>query len=338
MARSNFPVEVTRVRQLTPRVREYLLTSVDGRPLPEYGPGAHVAVHTVSPERGLIVRHYSLVGGGGIGESGQRGEDGDDPRHTYRIAVQKDSERRGSAHIHRSFEPGLRIEIGPPTNNFPLERTSAPVLLLAGGIGITPIFSMARSLARRHRPFRVVYAGRNRHEMAYHDELARLAGNATTNAATFHYSDTAGQLDLAALLGAQAAGTLVYVCGPAGMVDATHAAGSALGWDAARIRSERFGAQRPAAARAFDVHLRRSGRTVHVSEDASILDALNAAGVPVLWDCRRGECGLCPLAVVERDGPLEHHDRYLTDEDKAAGDTLCICVSRTCGTALTLDA
>lgn len=325
MAQSNFSVEVTRVRQLTERVREYLLTSVDGRPLPEYSPGAHVAIHTTSAERGLIVRHYSLVGGS---------DSESDPRPTYRIAVQRESDTRGSAHIHATFAPGTQVEISPPMNNFPLDRRSGPVLLIAGGIGITPIFSMARSLARRNRPFRVTYAGRNRESMAYHDELARVAGEALS----FHYSDDSGVPDISALLRSQPENTTVYVCGPQSMITAAHAAGQELGWNPDRVRSEAFGAARAADANAFYVRLQRSGRTVHVTEDASILDALNAAGVPVLWDCRRGECGLCPLTVVSSDGPLQHNDRYLTEEEKAAGDTMCICVSRTKGCEIVLDA
>ena len=325
MARSNFSVEVARVRPLTERISEYLLKSVDGQPLPEYGPGAHIAVHTVSPERGLMVRHYSLIGG----------DDSEhDARDTYRIAVQRELHQRGSAHIHASFRPGVRVEIGPPINDFPLDRRAARVLLIAGGIGITPILSMARSLARRRRPFEVVYAGRESVVMAYHDALADIAGDS----AAFHYSDTAGQLDLVDVLARQPAQTQVYVCGPTPMVAATHAAARELGWDPARVRSENFGVAQSANARAFDVRLARSGRTVHVSEDASILDALNAAGVPVLWDCRRGECGLCPLNVVSSDGAIEHRDHYLSDEEKAAGDTLCICVSRTAGSELVLDA
>ena len=325
MARSNFPVEVTRVRQLTDRVREYLLTSVDGQPLPEYGPGAHIAVHTVSPSRGLIVRHYSLIGGT---------DSEDDARDTYRIAVQRESDTRGSAHIHATFAPGVRIEVGPPVNDFPLSRRDPHALLLAGGIGVTPIFSMARSLVRRNCAFEMVYAGRNRESMAFHNELERLAGKSVT----FHYSDEAGILDLRTLFSRQPEGTAAYVCGPTPMVEATHAAGKAVGWDSSRVRSELFGVGSPTVPHAFDVKLARSGRVVHVSEDASILDALGAAGVPVLWDCRRGECGLCPLTVVSSDGPLEHRDRYLSEEEKAAGDTMCICVSRTKGNELVLDA
>lgn len=325
MARSNFGVEVARVRPLTDRINEYLLKSVDGKPLPEYGPGAHIAVHTVSPERGLMVRHYSLIGG----DASEH-----DARDTYRIAVQRELHQRGSAHIHASFRPGVRVEIGPPVNDFLLDRRAARVLLIAGGIGITPILSMARSLARRRRPFEVVYAGRERGVMAYHDALADLA----EDAAAFHYSDTAGQPDLVSVLARQPDETQVYVCGPTPMVAATHAAARGLGWEPARVRSENFGVAQSANARAFDVRLARSGRTVRVSEDASILDALNAAGVPVLWDCRRGECGLCPLNVVSSDGAIEHRDHYLSDEEKDAGDTLCICVSRTAGGELVLDA
>lgn len=324
MARTQFPVDVVRVRQVTERVREYLLRSPDGTALPAYGPGAHVALHTVSAERGLIVRHYSLIGGNHVE---------DDPRHTYRIAVQREDHARGSAHIHATFAQGTRLAIGAPVNNFPLDRRCPRVLLIAGGIGITPILSMARSLSRRHRDFEMVYVGRNAAAMAYHDEVAALAGEH----GRFHYSDTDGLLDVDALLRRQSSDTTVYVCGPASLNDAVHATAEHLGWDASRVRSERFGASLTGNETAFDVRLLRSGRTVHVSADASILDALNAEGIPVLWDCRRGECGLCPLPVVSSDGALDHHDHYLTDDERAGGRTMCICVSRTRGRELVLD-
>lgn len=325
MARPNFQVQVSAVRQLTDRVREFLLTQVDGSPLPSYSAGSHIAVHTVSPERGLIVRHYSLVGGADLN---------DDARHTYRIAVQREDHARGSAHIHATFEVGTRLQIGPPTNNFPLDRRDQNVLLIAGGIGITPIFSMARSLARRRCDYRVFYAGRQAAGMAYHDELRQLAGDHVR----FHTSDSQGQPDLQGLLRSQPEGTAVYVCGPKPMIDATHAAAAAIGWAPERVRSEMFTAAISGDARPFSVHLQRSGKTVQVGSDVSILDALLAEGVPVLWDCRRGECGLCPLSVVKADGGIEHHDHYLTPEEKASDQTLCICVSRARGSTLVLDA
>lgn len=325
MPRANFPVVVTRVRQLTPRVREYLLASPDGTALPAYTAGAHATLHMVSPERGQIVRHYSLIGGEGLQ---------DDAPHIWRIAVQREDRARGSAFIHDSFEVGARLEVGPPANNFPLDRRDEGVLLIAGGIGVTPIHSMARSLVRRQRAFSLVYTGRDKPAMAYHDELAALCGERIV----FHYSDDQGALDIEALLRQQPAGTRVYVCGPSGMIDATHAAAGRLGWPADRVRSEIFAAATRPGDVAFDVTLRRSGRTVRVGADVSILDALTAEGVPVLWDCRRGECGLCPLPVVCADGPIDHRDRYLTPQERAEGQTLCICVSRLCGGSLVLDA
>lgn len=325
MAQGNFPVVVAGIRQLTPRVREYVLRSVDSKPLPPYSAGAHIALHTRSAERGLIVRHYSLVGG----------QDGDDdPRNTYRIAVQRTDHARGSAHIHASLEIGSQLEVGPPTNNFPLARNEANVLLIAGGIGITPIFSMARSLLRRKRPFRAIYAGRRPEEMAYHDAFASLAGPDVR----MHYSETAGHPDVLSWLREQPEDTTVYVCGPARMIEATQSAAVELGWPLERVRTELFGAGFTGHATAFDVHLARSGRIVRVGADVSILDALLSGGIPVLWDCRRGECGLCPLNVVSTDGDLLHADRYLSAEEKRSGQTLCICVSRTTGQSLVVDA
>ncbi len=194
MGKRNIDVVVTGMRQLTSRVREYQLTAADGRALPVYEPGAHIAVHTGSADGSLLVRHYSLLGGT---------EDADDLRHTYRIAVQREDRARGSAHIHATFAPGTRLQVAPPSNNFPLDRRDAHSLLLAGGIGITPIFSMARSLARRHRDFTVVYAGRSPEQMALREALAHVAGNRVR----FHFSDVVGPPNLQALLREQPAGT-----------------------------------------------------------------------------------------------------------------------------------
>ncbi|MDM0116075.1 PDR/VanB family oxidoreductase [Variovorax sp. J22R133] len=326
MARKHIDVMVSGVRQLTPRVREYKLTAIDNAPVPAYGPGAHIEVHTGSAQTGLIVRHYSLIGGT---------EESDDARNTYRIAVQREHRGGGSAFIHSSFEVGTRLQVSAPINNFPLDRRDAHSLLIAGGIGITPIYSMARSLARRHRNFTVVYAGREPQFMAYREELGRLAGPC----AHFHFSgrQDAGKLDLETLLRKQPPGTTAYVCGPASMVAATHEASRAAGWDPQHLRSELFGAGPTGDEVAFDVELKRSGRVIRVGKDVSILDALTAAKVDVLWDCRRGECGLCPQSVLEADGPIQHRDRYLSDEERESGETMCICVSRIRGERLVLD-
>ncbi|CAM4152232.1 PDR/VanB family oxidoreductase [Kerstersia similis] len=325
MARNNFNTEIIAVRPLTEKICEYQLRSLDRQPLPSYAPGAHIALHVVSPEHGLMVRHYSLLGGSATH---------DDPRHTYRIAIQREHLGRCSSYLHSTLKPGQLVRVGPPVNDFPLDRHDSPVLLLAGGIGITPIFSMARSLIRRQVPFQLIYLGRAPHAMAYHDDVSQLCGRQVS----YHYSERQGQLDLTALLKEHANVKRVYVCGPPAMIEATHQAALQAGLGQNHVRSERFGVTRSQTARAFDVVLQRSGRTVRIGADATILDTLQAQGIPVLWDCRRGECGLCPLTVLAADGPLEHHDHYLSPEERSAGDSLCICVSRIRGTQLVLDA
>jgi vanillate O-demethylase ferredoxin subunit len=326
MAHKHLQVGVSGIRQLTPRIREYQLTSIDGSPLPEYGAGAHVAVHTGTAQTGPLVRHYSLIGGT---------DERDDPRHTYRIAVQREERAGGSAFIHSTFEVGTRLALSIPTNNFPLDRRDTHRLLIAGGIGITPIYAMARSLVRRKAGFTLVYAGRDVDQMAYHDELVRLAGDRVRIHASGHL-DT-GKLDLGALLKSQPQGTTAYVCGPAAMVAATREAGMAAGWREDQVRSELFGTAFSGDEVPFDVFLRRSNRVIPVSKDVTILDALVAAKVDVLWDCRRGECGLCQQNVIAADGLLVHRDRYLSDDERAAGDAMCVCVSRVRGARLELD-
>jgi vanillate O-demethylase ferredoxin subunit len=325
VAKRFLEVVVTGIRQLTPRVREYLLASADGSDLPAYAPGAHVELHTTSPSSGPIVRHYSLVGGTGLW---------DDPAHTYRIAVQREDRARGSAHIHDSFTLGTRLQVSVPKNNFALDRRDAKSLLIAGGIGITPILSMLRSVVRRHRDLEMVYAGRHASAMAYREDVLRLA----EGRARIHDSSVSGHLDLRALLARQPEGCAAYVCGPAAMVEAAQAAAAELGWAPGRVRSELFTAGPTGDEQPFEVELRRSQQRVRVGRDTTILDALTAAGIHPLHDCRRGECGLCPMTVLEADGPIQHRDTYLSDEEHASQKTLCICVSRIQGSRLVLDA
>lgn len=327
MANRKIRVEVAEIRQLTARIREYVLRSVDGSTLPKYEPGAHIELHTVSDESGPIIRHYSLVGGTGAQP---------DAANIYRIAVQREDRKRGSAHIHDTFRVGTSLEVSWPKNNFPLDRREENTLLIAGGIGITPIFAMLRSVVRRARPFEIVYSGRSLDSMAYQGEVRQLGGLH----AHIHLSgeDGSDHLNVKALLARQPAGTNAYVCGPAAMINATHAAAQEIGWDESRVRSELFTAGPGADDRAFDVELKKTGTVIHVGRDTTILDAISAAGIPVLSDCRRGECGLCPLRVIEAEGEIQHRDRFLDGEQRAAGKELCICVSRINGSRLVLDA
>jgi ferredoxin-NADP reductase len=319
-----FDGKVQQVRQLTPRVREYQLTTADGSPLPAWTAGAHIALHLTSPTRGLVVRHYSLIGGDGLR---------DDPPNTYRIAVQREEHGFGSNLIHETFKTGTPLRMGPPVNSFALDRDASKVLLLAGGIGITPLVPMARSLLRRKRTFQVVYSGRCVEQMAYTQPLKALCGDALR----LQCSDSDGVLDIPALLAQQDADTQVYVCGPTPFINAAIAAAQALGWAEGRLRSEAFISSVLPGDTPFKVLLKKTGREVQVRSDESLLDALSQARVPVFWDCRKGECGLCVTKVLSHDGELQHRDRYLTDEEKTQGQSMCLCVSRTNGQSLVLD-
>lgn len=320
-------VRIAATRYLTPRIKELLLTSVDGSALPRYEPGAHIELHLESPSLGRFVRHYSIVGGLGV--------ENDHP-NTYRIAVQLESSQRGSAHIHEALHQGSDLLISWPKNNFVLGRSDKNVLLLAGGIGITPIYSMLRSALRRSQSFEFVYSGRTRESMAYVDEALGMAGAR----GSLHLSGdpAVNHLDLKALLEAQPDLTVVYVCGPAPMVAAVYRAADSLGWPQDRVRSEQFGALRSNDDVPFEVVLKRTGKVIEVGRDTSILDAITGQGIEMLSDCRRGECGLCPVPVIESASPIDHRDRYLSDEEKAAGNTLCLCVSRIRGGRLVIDA
>ncbi|WP_298283207.1 PDR/VanB family oxidoreductase [Acidocella sp.] len=326
MVNQRLTVAVSGIRQLTPRICEYMLTSLDGAKLPEHEAGAHIELYLRPEPGGQIVRHYSLIGGTGRG---------DDAPNTYRIAVQRER-GRGSNFIHDHLDVGSRLAISPPRQAFALDRTDPHSLLIAGGIGITPIYAMLRSLARRKRSFSFFYSGRAAEELAYRDEVLSLAGER----GQVHVSGIVEPRhpDLRALLAAQPEGTRAYVCGPRPMVEATRAAAAALGWAPGRVRSELFGAGSNVPARDFTVELRRSGREVKVGADCTILEALDEAGIPTLSDCRRGECGLCPLPVLGHDGALDHRDRYLSPASREAGKALCICVSRLNGARLVLDA
>ena len=326
MLKDNLDLVVRAVTPLTPRICEYLLASPEGGPLPSYEAGAHIELLVNPPGVGATVRHYSLVGGTDAASDG---------RQAYRIAVQREDRARGSACIHETFKVGTRLKASAPANHFALDHRDGKSLLIAGGIGITPIFSMLRSLVFRKRHFEIVYSGRSRSEMAYASEVVQLGGR---HAQIYCNDESGKQLDLKALLAAQPADCTVYICGPAGLIDAARAAATALGWPAQRVRSELFTPPPTGEEVAFEVVLKQSGKTIQVGANTSILDALKNAGQFPLFDCRRGECGLCPLPVLQADGPLVHRDRYLSDEEKASGRTLCICVSRLKGSRLVLDA
>jgi vanillate O-demethylase ferredoxin subunit len=318
-------VQVAEVQALTPLVRRLVLQAADGKPLPGFTAGAHVRVEVALAQGRTDWRHYSLVRHAGV--------DAALPPATYELAVRREEEGRGGSAFMHALQPGDHLSIEPPKNDFPLSPQARRVLLVAGGIGVTPLLSMATELRAAGRDVRMVYAGRSRGQLAYLPQLEALLGDALA----VHADDEAGRpLDVAALLAGCAGDEQVYVCGPKPLLDAVLALAASLGWPKDRVRFELFGAA-PAAGgdAAFEVVLSQSGASYQVPAGQSILDCLIEQGCDPLYDCQRGECGVCAVPVLE--GEVDHRDYVLSESEKAAGKVIHICVSRARGPRLVLD-
>ncbi|TQM45036.1 PDR/VanB family oxidoreductase [Pseudonocardia cypriaca] len=290
------------------------LARPDGRRLPDWTPGAHVDL--VLPTG--ITRQYSLCG--------DRWD-----AHTYRVAVLREPDGRGgSAFVHEVLAPGDVVGVGGPRNNFPLVP-SASYLFVAGGIGITPLLPMIHQADLLGADWRLLYGGRSRRSMAFLDELSAHGDRVQAVPQDEH-----GLLDLAGFLGEPRPGVRVYCCGPAPLLAAIERA--CAGWPPHTLHLERFVApERGAPARPgpFTVELARSGVVVDVRPGVSVLDAVRAVGVDVLSSCRQGTCGTCETTVLA--GRPDHRDSILADHERAAGDCMFPCVSRSCDDRLVLD-
>lgn len=289
-------------------VRGLLLADPTGADLAPWEPGAHLEVTLPSG----AVRHYSLCG---------------DPadRATYRIGVLREpAGRGGSEELHTAVGEGTVLGVRGPFNRFPLVPAER-YLFVAGGIGITPLLPMIRSLPPGS--WSLLYGGRSLASMAYREELSALPG------VTLVPQDTEGLPDLDAALAGQPAGTAVYCCGPEGLLRAVEERWSGP------LHVERFGAADPVEKSpgqgGFEVELRRTGRVLRVEPGRSLLDAVREVVPGVAYSCEEGWCGTCETKVIA--GTPEHHDSVLGEEEKASGATMMICVGRSRGGRLVLD-
>ena len=305
---------------VAPGIERFVLEHADAEPLPPFTAGSHVVV--VTP-RGLS-RRYSLCNAPG-------------ERDRYVIAVKREpAGEGGSASMVDDVRPDTRLEISPPYNYFPLAEDASSHLLIAGGIGITPILAMARELAARGADFRLEYCTPSPGVTAFRDELA---GADWSGRVRFHHD--AGvpppELPFAALLRERRGETHVYCCGPRGLMNAVRRATSH--WPSGAVHFEDFGTstdplvEHGSAEGAFDVRLARSERTVRVPAGVSILEALRREGLEVPSSCESGTCGTCRTRLVE--GVADHRD-YVLDEDEQR-DHIMICVSRARSPRLVLD-
>jgi ferredoxin-NADP reductase len=285
-----------------------------GQPLPAWAPGAHIDLLLGEG----LTRQYSLCG---------------DPadRTAWRIAVLREPDGRGgSAHVHDRIDEGSSCRVRGPRNHFPL-KTATAYRFIAGGIGITPILPMLAAAEAAGAAWTLLYGGRCRASMAFRDELAAAYGPKVTVAP----QDETGLLDVGAYLATPDADTLVYACGPEPLLAAVEA--GCRRWPPNALHVERFHPDPVTAppGDSFEVTLASSGLTLNVPPGRSILETVEAAGVPVLSSCREGTCGTCETDVIE--GEPDHRDVLLTDEERACGETMMICVSRCRGTRLVLD-
>ncbi len=320
-------LRVAEARLLNPLIRQFRLRAVDGSALPGYTAGAHVRVRVRLPGGAEDWRHYSLI-------NPSPAPGATDAPHEYVIAVRREDQGRGGSRcMHEQVQAGDLLVIDAPKNEFALREHAGCAVLIAGGIGVTPLVSMAAQRVREGAAVRMHYAGRTRELLAFVPELEQLLGDALSVHAD---AEAGGPLDLGALLDRCGADDQLYVCGPKLMLDAVLALTQARGWTHDRVHFELFTTPTAEAGdRAFELVLAQSGRTLTVPAGTTILDCLIENGCDPMFDCKRGECGVCSTPVIE--GDIDHRDYFLSQDEKASGKVMQICISRARGPRLVLD-
>lgn len=315
-------VRVKQVRYEGKGINSYELTSPGGEKLPPFEAGSHIDVHL----KNGVIRQYSLCNPPA-------------ERHRYVIAVLKDEAGRGgSRSMHDDVAAGDIVTISRPRNHFSLDGNAKKVILIAGGIGVTPLKAMAHELEAHHVDFEMHYCARSREAAAFSEELATML---STGKLHYHFDDgeKRNQLDLAKLLSQPSSGTHVYYCGPSGFMKAC--ADAASHWPKGTVHFEHFKApEQPRRAPASvesadgcDVTIASTGQVIHVGADQSLAEALNAVGVEVPTSCCAGLCATCKVRY--RDGEVEHNDFILSEEERQ--EYLTACVSRPVSKTLVLD-
>ncbi|UUZ71413.1 PDR/VanB family oxidoreductase [Polaromonas sp. P1(28)-8] len=314
------PATVAAVRDATPTVREFEIRPAEGAAAP-WQAGSHLRLQVLVNGK-VQTRSYSLVGL----------PDG----MSYRIAVKRMDDGRGGSLAMWRLAVGDRLQISDPQNHFQLDLSAPHYLIVAGGIGITPLVMMAQQLQAQCQKsgatLRMLYGARTQEELAFLPLLREALGDALQ---TF-VAGRGENMDLAAAIGALPAGGQLYTCGPVSMLEAVRKSWAEAGRPLADLRFETFGSSGRFAAQAFRVRVPRHQVDIMVPADTTLLDALESAGVESIFDCRRGECGLCAMDVLALEGEIDHRDVFLSEHEKQQNTRICTCVSRVVG-SLTLD-
>ncbi|MBT2321911.1 oxidoreductase [Variovorax paradoxus] len=315
---TNLTVRVTQRAEEAEGICSFELVSQSGDELPAFSAGAHIDVH-VAPG---LVRQYSLS---------------NDPseRHRYRIAVlREENSRGGSAGMHEKVQLGDALCISEPRNHFPL--VDAPrTILVAGGIGVTPILAMAQTLHAQGLPFEMHYCGRSSNRMAF---LVEIGASGFSKQVTLHRDDLPEEkFDARALFAAPSMDAHLYVCGPSGFMDFVLETARDQGWSDNQLHREYFAGVAAALETdgSFEVRLARTGLKCQVPAGKTVVEILAAHGVEVETSCEAGVCGTCLTRVLE--GIPDHRDTFLTDAERAANDQFTPCCSRASSPCLVLD-
>jgi ferredoxin-NADP reductase len=310
---------ITQVEMITPTVRAFTVEPKGGTL--NFSAGAHLQMRVMINGR-LHVRSYSLV-------------NQPDQIH-YQFAVKRLDQGRGGSKAMWALKEGDEISVAEPLNFFALDLSAPDYLLIAGGIGVTPLVQMAQQL-KRHADKTGVnlamhFGARSSEELAFLATLQKTLGSSL-----FTYCAELGQnIDYAACIARLHANGQLYTCGPAPMLEVIKREWINAGRPVANLRFETFGSSGQLPTRDFTLRVPRHQLEVTVTSDSTLLEQLELAGIPAIYDCRRGECGLCVMDVLAIDGEIDHRDVFLSDDEKHRNNKICVCVSRAQG-CITLD-
>lgn len=320
MTASELNVRVARRTCEAIGIDTFELVPIDGGTLPPASAGAHIDVHVP----GGLVRQYSLA---------------NDPAdsHRYLIGVLDDPQSRGgSSAMHSQLNEGDTLRISSPKNHFPLAEDATHTVLLAGGIGVTPMLAMAERLLSSGASFELHYSTRSPERTAFRSRLAaeRFSGHIHHH---FDDGDPGQHLKLDAVLSLDDPGVHLYVCGPTGFMDWVLSSASTAGWPEERLHSEFFSAAPVDTTDdgAFDVRVASSGAVVRVAADQTVVSALAEHGINIPMSCEQGVCGTCLTGIL--DGEPEHKDLYLMPKEQILNDRFLPCCSRSRSDLLVLD-
>lgn len=310
---------VVAIEQVATTIMQIQILPVSGAIKP-YTVGSHIDVSVLIDGK-TEIRSYSLVG---AYESNM----------PYTIAVKLLPSSKGGSKYMWSLAAGHKIRISQPTNNFELSHNTNDYLLIAAGIGVTPIIGMAKTLKRKTGlTVKMLYAGNNKKEMPFIEELESLLGVDLI----LHYSDAQGYYDTTKLIDLASAKTQIYLCGPLPFMNAVRKTWEEGPFENSNLRFETFGASGLFAPQEFLVKIPRFDCEVVVKKNQTILQSLQEAQIDVMSDCKKGECGLCQVDILEYSGDIDHRDFFFSEAEKGENNKLCACVSRVANGNITID-